>query len=117
MANTSPPPTPFVALWALVVIPLLPGLLDSAIALIVMGGCLSIIALVMSVTALADLEASAPAGTIIPAPRATAPVGDADRALRPLTIPRRPRRRDEALRGTSTARSSPAWFSGVASPP
>jgi hypothetical protein len=65
------PLTPIVALWSLVLIPLLPGLLDGSIELVVIGGCLSIIALVMSVTALAQLEAEAPARTIIPARDAT----------------------------------------------
>ncbi len=62
--------TAFVVMWLLVVIPLLPGLIDGSLLLIALGGCLSIVALVMSLEALADLDDLVVNPTIVVAPAA-----------------------------------------------
>lgn len=119
-AKAREPLTPFVALWSLVLIPLLPGLLDGSIELVIIGGCLSIIALVMSVTALAELEAEAPARTIIPARGATRErrcrTKPQSRPRLPTRHPpRTPRRRRQARCAGLRLQLGPVrpWFAGA----
>jgi hypothetical protein len=86
--SSDAPLGPLLALWPLVIIPFVPGLLAGSILLIALGGCMSILAVVMSVTALADLEAVR-ARPIALAERATR---DRRCRTRPQSRPRQPTR-------------------------
>ncbi len=72
------PITPFLAIWLLVIIPLVPGLLDGSLVLLGLGACMSVVAVVMSITALADLDATRDARRVnrpVPHGRVTGSVG------------------------------------------